>query len=225
MEDTNLTNKSNKSIERVYTYVRNYIRENAMSPSVRDICVGSGLKSTSSVHSYLKKLDSMGKIEYRPGMRRAIIIKDMKDDNVEEFAPDISPISSEHTQVVKLPCIGKITAGIPIFAHEDYSESFYVDKSIIGNDECFLLKVSGNSMINAHICDGDYLIIRKQNMCEEGDIIAALIGEEATVKRFGRMNGETYLFPENELYSPIPFNTEECKILGKVVGLHRYSIN
>ena len=77
MSEQNTTNKSNKSIERVYNYVRNYIHENAMSPSVRDICIGSGLKSTSSVHTYLKKLDAMGKIEYRPGMRRAIIIKDM----------------------------------------------------------------------------------------------------------------------------------------------------
>lgn len=80
-------------------------------------------------------------------------------------------------------------------------------------------------MINAHICDGDILIIRKQSACSEGEIVAALIGEEATVKRFGKLNGVPYLFPENDLYSPIPFNTEDCKILGKVVGLHRYSIN
>lgn len=222
MSDTNSTNKSNKSIERVYNYVKNYIRENAMSPSVRDICVGSGLKSTSSVHSYLKKLDSLGMIEYRPGMRRAIIIKDM---NANTFDPEsYSAPSDTSASVVRLSCLGKITAGIPIYAHEDFSNSLYVDKSIIGNDECFLLKVSGNSMINAHICDGDYLIIRKQNACDEGDIIAALIGDEATVKRFGKLNGEPYLFPENEMYSPIPFNHEDCKVLGKVVGLHRYSI-
>ena len=224
MSESNIhSNKSNKSIERVYNYVRNYIHDNAMSPSVRDICVGSGLKSTSSVHTYLKKLDAMGKIEYRPGMRRAIIIKDMSqsfdevDDNKNE--------NSVPADVVRLSCIGKITAGIPIYAHEDYGDSFYVDKSIIGNDECFLLKVSGNSMIGAHICDGDYLIIRRQNSCDEGDIVAALVGDEATVKRFGNQNGVPYLFPENDFYSPIPFNTEDCKILGKVVGLHRYNIN
>lgn len=224
MIDTTSTNKSNKSIERVYNYVRNYIRENAMSPSVRDICIGSGLKSTSSVHSYLKKLDSLGMIEYRPGMRRAIIIKDMNASSIDD-SPVESSSAAESANVVKLNCIGKITAGVPIYAHEDNTNSFYVDKSIIGNSECFLLRVSGNSMINAHICDGDYLIIRKQSACEEGDIIAALIGDEATVKRFGKLNGEPYLFPENDMYSPIPFNTEECKVLGKVVGLHRYSIN
>lgn len=220
------TNKGNQSIERVYQYVKNYIKQNAMSPSVRDICIGSGLKSTSSVHTYLKKLDSMGKIEYRPGMRRAIIIKDMDDDS--SFTDDEvinNDANRKSSDVVKLPCIGKITAGIPILAHEDYSESFYVDKSLIGNDKCFLLKVSGNSMIGAHILDGDYLIVRKQNTCDEGDIIAALIGDEATVKRFGYLNGETYLFPENEFYSPIPFNSEECSILGKVIGLHRYNVN
>ena len=208
MSEQNTSNKSNKSIERVYNYVRNYIHENAMSPSVRDICTGSGLKSTSSVHTYLKKLDAMGKIEYRPGMRRAIIIKD-----------------NDSSRPIADSCIGKITAGVPIYAHEDESESFYVDRSVIGSSECFLLKVSGSSMIGAHICDGDYLIIRRQNSCDEGDIVAALIGDEATVKRFGKMNGVPYLFPENDFYSPIPFNTAECKILGKVVGLHRYSIN
>lgn len=225
--DTNSNSKSNKSIERVYNYVKNYIRENAMSPSVRDICIGSGLKSTSSVHSYLKKLDSLGMIEYRPGMRRAIIIKDMSADSSSistNTSTNVTDLASP-SNVVKLPCLGKITAGIPIYAHEDYSNSFYVDKSIIRNDECFLLKVSGNSMINAHICNGDYLIIRKQSSCDEGDIIAALIGDEATVKRYGKLNGETYLFPENDMYSPIPFNTEECSILGKVIGLHRYIIN
>ncbi len=221
MSEQNTSNKSNKSIERVYNYVRNYIHENAMSPSVRDICTGSGLKSTSSVHTYLKKLDAMGKIEYRPGMRRAIIIKD--NDSSRPIADNVS--DSVSADVVRLSCIGKITAGVPIYAHEDESESFYVDRSVIGSSECFLLKVSGSSMIGAHICDGDYLIIRRQNSCDEGDIVAALIGDEATVKRFGKMNGVPYLFPENDFYSPIPFNTAECKILGKVVGLHRYSIN
>ncbi len=218
MAVTSLTpdSKSARSIERVYKYVQKYIHENALSPSVRDICAGAGLKSTSSVHTYLRKLDEMGLIEYRPGMRRAIILKNQDENGENEQIP---------ADVVKLTCIGKITAGQPIYAHEDESESFYVNKSIIGSDDCFLLKVKGTSMINAHILDGDYLIIRKQDSCDEGDIIAALIGDEATVKRYGHLNGQPYLFPENELYSPIPFNTSECRILGKVVGLHRYNIS
>ncbi len=215
--------KSAMSIDRVYNYVKSYIHENALSPSVRDICVGAGLKSTSSVHTYLKKLDQMGKIEYRPGMRRAIILKNQDDtEDQTESSAAVSPINA--ADVVKLNVIGKITAGVPIYAHEDVTESFYINKSIIGNSECFLLKVKGTSMINAHILDGDYLIIRKQNSCNEGDIIAALIDDEATVKRYGKLNGVPYLFPENDFYSPIPFNTEGCQILGKVVGLHRYSI-
>lgn len=219
MSDLNTGSKSTRSIDRVYNFVKNYIHENALSPSVRDICAGAELKSTSSVHSYLKKLDEMGLIEYRPGKRRAIILKNTDDSN---SAATVSSLPS--SDAVKLNVIGKITAGVPIYAHEDYTESFYVSKSIIGNDECFLLKVKGVSMINAHILDGDYLIIRKQNTCEVGDIIAALIDDEATVKRYGLLNGVPYLFPENEMYSPIPFNTESCQILGKVVGLHRYSI-
>ena len=210
--------KSSKSIDRVYNYIRKYIRENNISPSVRDICSGVGLKSTSSVHSYLKQLDQLGKIEYRPGIRRAIILKNTDD------APAITP-DTDSGEYRKLYCLGKITAGVPILAHEDYDESFYVNRSIIGSSECFMLKVRGSSMINAHILDGDLIIVRKQNTCEEGDIIAALIDDEATVKRFGKKNGIPYLFPENDDYSPIPFNTEGCRILGKVVGLHRYSID
>ena len=216
---SNTESKSEKTIDRVYNYVKYYIKTNTYSPSVRDICKGAGLKSTSSVHMYLKKLDEVGLIEYRPGMRRAIIIKNMDD----------APEAEIPAELVKLPCLGKITAGVPIYAHEDYSDSFVVDKSImgksiIGSDDAFILKVSGTSMINAHIMDGDYLIVRKQNSCQEGDIIAALIDDEATVKRFGKINGVPYLFPENDDYSPIPFNTEGCRVLGKVVGLHRYSI-
>ena len=212
-----------KTIERVYNYICNYINQNQISPSVRDICAGVGLKSTSSVHTYLKQLDSQGRIEYRPGLRRAIVIKQGSDDSVQEY-PESTNVT-ELTEYRKVPVIGKITAGIPILAHEDYSDSFLVSKSLTGDSEAFMLKVRGNSMINAHILDGDLIIVRKQNTCEEGDIIAALIEDEATVKRFGKKNGIPYLFPENDDYSPIPFNTEGCRILGKVVGLHRYSID
>jgi repressor LexA len=217
MSDHTEESKSAKSIDRVYNYICNYIKDHNISPSVRDICAGVGLKSTSSVHSYLKQLDEMGKIEYRPGIRRAIIIK-------QQYHPESSAATDEYNDCQRLYCVGKITAGVPILAHEDYSESFPVSKSIIGSSECFMLKVKGSSMINAHILDGDYIIVRKQSSCDEGDIIAALIDDEATVKRFGYSNGTPYLFPENDNFSPIPFNTEGCKILGKVVGLHRYSI-
>lgn len=212
-----------KTIDRVYNYIRNYIEQNQISPSVRDICAGVGLKSTSSVHTYLKQLDSQGIIEYRPGLRRAIVIKHPSDD-----AEQVSGVTSEVTDLGnfrKVPVIGKITAGVPILAHEDYSESFPISRSVIGDSEAFMLKVRGNSMINAHILDGDLIIVRKQTTCEDGDIIAALIDDEATVKRFGKKNGIPYLFPENDDYSPIPFNTEGCRILGKVVGLHRYTID
>ena len=213
----------NKTIERVYTYICNYIEKNQISPSVRDICSGVGLKSTSSVHTYLKQLDSLGRIEYRPGLRRAIVIKQASADTEQEGSLPASV--SEISDYRRIPVVGKITAGIPILAYENYSDSFLVGKSIIGDSDAFMLKVSGNSMINAHILDGDLIIVRKQNYCDEGDIIAALIDDEATVKRYGKVNGVPYLFPENDAYSPIPFNTEDCRILGKVVGLHRYSID
>ena len=195
-----------KTIERVYNYICNYINNHQISPSVRDICAGVGLKSTSSVHTYLKQLDSQGRIEYRPGLRRAIVIKQGASDNDQDYSAASNV--TELTGYRKVPVVGKITAGIPILAHEDYSDSFLVSKSLIGDSEAFMLKVRGNSMINAHILDGDLII-----------------EDEATVKRFGKKNGVPYLFPENDDYSPIPFNTEGCRILGKVVGLHRYSID
>ena len=212
-----------KTIERVYNYICNYINKNQISPSVRDICAGVGLKSTSSVHTYLKQLDNQGRIEYRPGLRRAIVIR--QDSNESIMESSVSSTVTELGSYREVPVIGKITAGVPILAHEDYSDSFLVNRSVIGDSEAFILKVSGNSMINAHILDGDIIIVRKQNTCDEGDIIAALVEDEATVKRFGKKNGIPYLFPENDAYSPIPFNKEGCRILGKVVGLHRYSID
>ena len=151
----------NKTINRVYNYIRDYIEQHQISPSVRDICAGVGLKSTSSVHTYLKQLDSQGVIEYRPGLRRAIVIKQSSDDNLQTSAGGSSVTSLSDYRSV--PVVGKITAGIPILAHEDYSESFMVNRSIIGDSEAFMLKVRGNSMINAHILDGDLIIVRKQN--------------------------------------------------------------
>ena len=212
-----------KTIERVYNYICDYINNKQISPSVRDICAGVGLKSTSSVHTYLIQLDNQGRIEYRPGLRRAIVIKQGSDDTSADYSSSANV--TELAGFRRISVVGKITAGIPIYAHEDQSDSFLVSKSLIGDSEAFMLKVRGNSMINAHILDGDLIIVRKQNTCEEGDIIAALIEDEATVKRFGKKNGIPYLFPENDEYSPIPFNTEGCRILGKVVGLHRYSID
>ena len=112
----------NKTIDRVYNYILNYIQENQISPSVRDICAGVGLKSTSSVHTYLKQLDSQGVIEYRPGLRRAIVIKQTSEDTVSESSAPSTVTNLNSYR--KVPVIGKITAGIPILAHEDFSESF-----------------------------------------------------------------------------------------------------
>ena len=153
-----------KTIERVYNYLCDYISKNQISPSVRDICAGVGLKSTSSVHTYLKQLDSLGRIEYRPGLRRAIVIKQNSNSTEQDLSDSASV--TELNDYRNIPVIGKITAGIPILAYENYTDSFPVGKSIIGDSEAFMLKVSGNSMINAHILDGDLIIVRKQNTCD-----------------------------------------------------------
>ena len=162
----------------------------------------------------------MGKIEYRPGMRRAIIIKDMKDDLIEDITSESAQLSTEHNNVVKLPCIGKITAGIPILAHENYSdEEIVVSKSLIGNDEAFILKVKGDSMINVGIFNGDNIFVESCNVAKNGDIVVALVDDNATVKTFYKENGHVRLQPENDTMEPII--VEDCQILGKVFGVFR----
>ena len=206
-----------KTIERVYNYLCDYISKNQISPSVRDICAGVGLKSTSSVHTYLKQLDSLGRIEYRPGLRRAIVIKQNSNSTEQDLSDSASV--TELNDYRNIPVIGKITAGIPILAYENYTDSFPVGKSIIGDSEAFMLRVSGESMIEAGILDGDYILVRRQNSAENGTIVVALIEDEATVKTFYKEKDHIRLQPQNSTMDPII--VPDCQILGIVIGVFR----
>ena len=203
-----ITNKQKEILE----YIKEQILAKGYPPALRDICEAVHLRSTSSVHAHLETLEQNGYIRRDPTKPRAI---EILDDN----------FNLTRREVVNVPVVGTVAAGQPLLAVENIENYFPLPAEYIPKEQSFMLKVKGNSMINAHILDGDYILVRKQNFCDEGDIIAALIDDEATVKRFGKKNGSPYLFPENDNYSPIPFNKEGCKILGKVVGLHRYSIN
>lgn len=193
----------------IYDFIVSYIDENGYAPSVRDICDGVGVKSTSTVHAHLKRLETQGRLTYEGGKRRAIkLVTD--EDNADRDA------------VKYIPLIGTVTAGVPILATEQVERLIPFSADIFPSTaDIFMLKVRGDSMIDAAIVDGDYVIVKQQRVASIGEIIVGLIDEEATVKRLISHQGRPYLQPENEAYDLIPFYGENCQILGKVIGVVR----
>lgn len=194
--------KLKKSQQKVYDYLMSK-RDEGIPPTVREICEATGFKSTSTVHAHLNTLENLGLITRRSGCTRAIKL------NEEENKPS----------GISVPLMGTVTAGNPIYAYEENLGYVTVDKSIKRGRELFALRVKGDSMINAGILNGDAVVCVKQTVADDGDIVVALIDDEATVKRFFRENGYYRLQPENPDYDPII--AEEVKILGKVVTLVR----
>ena len=202
----------NETLELVYSYIVSYVKKEGYPPSVREICQGVGIKSTSTVHAHLRRLQDEGKIEYIPGKRRAIMIKDIARE-------------SETTLPKEIPLVGTVTAGVPILAEENIDHYMPFPAEYFNSAEYFMLKVRGDSMINAHIMDGDYVIVRRDNMANMNQIIVAMIGNEATVKRLTYRKGHALLQPENPAYEPIPFEDDDCRILGVVDGIFRPKVN
>lgn len=194
----------NKQLE-IYEYIKSQIQEKGYPPSVREICKAVGLSSTSTVHGHLSKLEQKGYIRRDPTKPRAIEL--LKESLIKK-------------EMIDIPIIGKVTAGEPILAFENIEDHFTVPLNFVkSNKELFMLKVSGESMINVGILDGDYAIIEKANVAENNDIVVALIDNEATIKRFFKENGYYRLQPENSTMSPII--VKECAIIGKLVGIYR----
>ncbi len=208
------------TLDKVYDYIIDFMGINGYPPSVRDICKGTGLKSTSTVHSHIKRLQDSGKLDYASGRRRAISI-------TEAYKParDAAWGEDHSANVTHLPLIGTVTAGSPILAQQNIERTLPFPSGFFDKKgDVFALRVSGDSMMDAAILDGDYVIVRKQNTANFGDYIVAMIEDEATVKTFAKIDGKTYLQPENPRYDPIPFYSENCQILGKVVGVFRGSV-
>lgn len=199
--------------KRVLNYLEDYLESNGFSPSVRDIGSALGFKSTSTVHSYLTELQEEGHINYADGKRRAISLLDDADSASESLEYNTS----------SFPLVGLVTAGQPILAQENIEYNIVLDDKLFpsGSDSNFILRVRGDSMMDAGIFNGDLIIVSPAQSAERNEIVVAMIGEEATVKRFAYLDGMPYLFPENEAFSPIPFHDEDCRIIGKVQGLIR----
>ncbi|MNZ89396.1 LexA repressor [compost metagenome] len=191
----------------ILEFIKNEVREKGYPPSVREIGEAVGLLSSSTVHGHLDRLEKKGLIRRDPTKPRAIEILDQEDG--------IIPLS-----VAKVPIVGKVTAGIPITATENIEEYFPLPSHFVGDNSVFILNVIGDSMIEAGIHNGDYVIVRQQQTANNGDIVVAMTeDDEATVKTFYKEKNHIRLQPENSTMQPIILPT--VTILGKVIGLFR----
>ncbi|MBR3720347.1 MAG: transcriptional repressor LexA, partial [Clostridia bacterium] len=186
--------------------------------SVREIGKAVGLNSTATVHAYLAKLEEKGYIKKETQKGRTLrLLKGMnkkaeaKEGNEKQFYSG--------RELVDVPVVGKITAGAPILAVENITDNFLVPIDFVGNSESFMLTVSGESMIEAGILDGDYILVKRQNVARNGEIVVAMIEDEATVKTFYMEDGHIRLQPENSTMDPII--VPDCQVLGRVVGVFR----
>jgi len=193
----------------ILEYIKSQILNKGYPPSVRDICEAVDLKSTSSVHAHLESLEKNGYLRRDPTKPRAI---EIIDDN----------FNLVRREVVNVPIIGQVAAGEPILAVENITNYFPIPAEYMPNEETFMLIVKGDSMINMGIYSGDKIIVKKQNVAKNNDVVVALVDDSATVKRFYKENGHYRLQPENDYMEPII--VDHVDILGKVIGLIRFDI-
>lgn len=202
--------KINDKDYEILDFIYEQIKENGYPPTVREICTAVNLNSPATIHSRLSKLERAGYIEKQSLKNRSLKLKNYKPKKYQNST----------TEYIDIPVYGKITAGVPITAVEQLECYFPFPVSHVRNRNVFMLRVSGDSMINAGIFDGDYIIIQQQPTADNGDIVAALIDDyEATVKTFYKENGYYRLQPENDTMEPII--CDNISIIGKVIGVYR----
>ncbi len=199
--------KITKKQEEILTYIKSQILSRGFPPSVREICEAVNLKSTSSVHSHLETLEKNGYIHRDPTKPRAIEILD-------------DTFNLTRREVVNVPILGHIAAGEPLLAQQNIENYFPVPVEMLPNKQTYLLVVQGESMINAGILNGDYVLIQEEHTASDGDMVAALIDDGATVKTFYKEDGYIRLQPENDYMEPII--VKDVTILGKVIGVFRF---
>ncbi len=193
--------------EEILTYIKTEILERGCPPAVREICQAVHLKSTSSVHSHLESLEKNGYIRRDPTKPRAIEILD------ESF-------NMLRREMVNVPIVGTVAAGQPLLAEQNIDSYFPIPSEYMPNEQSFILKVKGESMINAGIMNGDSVIVQQQSTAHNGDIVVALLDDSATVKTYYKENGHYRLQPENDTMEPII--VDDVQILGKVFGVFRF---
>ncbi|HJR39316.1 MAG TPA: transcriptional repressor LexA [Nocardioidaceae bacterium] len=200
--------------QRVLNVIRDSIEHRGYPPSMREIGEKVGLTSSSSVAHQLRTLEEKGFLKRDPNRPRALQVF-----SPDEAVVDETGIGDAMPAATYVPMVGRIAAGGPILAEERVEEIFPLPKTLVGEGTLFLLEVSGDSMIDAAICNGDYVVVRQQPNAENGEIVAAMLDGEATVKTFQRKDGQVWLLPHNEQYDPI--DGTHATILGKVTAVLR----
>lgn len=189
--------------QQVLDYIRDAMRRNGYPPTVREICAELDLSSPSTVHAHLANLERLGLIHRDPSKPRAL-----------ELADDVRPARP-------LPLVGRVAAGVPILAEQNIEEYLDVPSVLRKGDDDFVLRVNGDSMADAGILSGDFIVVHQETSPQNGEIVVALVEDEATTKRFYRDGNTVRLQPENELYDPIVLSMDRVSIIGKVVGVLR----
>lgn len=210
-----MSDKVTKRQQAVLDCIEECIREKGYGPTVREICSHLGLSSPSTVHVHLKALEDKGLIKRDPMKSRSITLAHPKDESLEVS----NVIAPSFGRAVEVPLVGNVAAGSPILAEENITDTMMLPTDIVGDAPSFMLSVRGDSMIEAGINDGDYVVVKEQPVANNGDIVVALIDDGATVKRFYRENDHIRLQPENSSMDPII--TRDCSIAGKVVAVFR----
>lgn len=198
--------KISKKQQEILDFIKDEILQHGYPPAVREICEAVNLKSTSSVHAHLETLEKNGYIRRDPTKPRAI---EIVDDN----------FNLTRRELVNVPIVGRVAAGEPLLANQNIEDYFPIPVEMMPNVQTFMLRVQGESMINAGIFDGDLILVRQQSTARNGDIVVALIEDSATVKTFYKEEGHFRLQPENDFMDPIIVN--DVLILGKVFGVFR----
>ncbi|HZZ49799.1 MAG TPA: transcriptional repressor LexA [Pseudonocardia sp.] len=203
---------------KILEVIRDWVERFGYPPSVREIGDAVGLNSTSSVHHQLRVLERKGYLRRDPNRTRAVDVRS-PDELASAGSDNTEQLRAMRPSPAYVPVVGRIAAGGPILAEQAVEDVFPLPRELVGEGTLFLLKVSGDSMIDAAITDGDWVVVRQQNVAENGEIVAAMIDGEATVKTFKRRDGHVWLLPSNPAYEPIP--GDEATVLGRVVAVLR----
>lgn len=203
----------------IYDFIRTYSTEHGYPPSVREIGAAVGLASPSTVHMHLKVLEEHGLIRRDSKKPRTIEVVDKQASSADDQVPQASVSQDVDRNLISLPLVGRVAAGTPILAEQNVEETLTLPTSIVGDASSFILRVRGESMINAGIFDGDYIVVKEQRDARNGEIVVALIDDSATVKTFYRERDRVRLQPENDSMDPI--YVDDPVILGRVTALIR----
>lgn len=214
-----MNKKPNNKQQQILDFVNSQVEEKGYPPSVREICSAVGFKSTSTVHGYLQKLEKNGLILKDPTKPRALKVLNGSKNTSRHNNSDARDYYSRR-ELVDVPIVGRVTAGLPILAVENVEDTFPLPADFVQNSTAFMLRVQGESMIEAGILDKDLVLVRQQATAINGDTVVALIGDEATVKTFYKEKDHVRLQPQNQYMDPIIVR-DNLTILGKVIGVFR----